>query len=125
MGKTSLSTSSIVELRAWADKTVLINDQHKEEIAVLCTEWLMGHGYREPKPAKPTAVLENKITITPLTVDTDPYFRKIDAQVALINSARAMRGPVNKQRKQRSDKGKPRAKALKTKVARNIKRKKS
>ena len=133
MDKTSLSTPSIVELRAWADRTVLINDQHKEEIIVLCTEWLRGHGYCEPKTEKPKEVFENKITITPMNsghvirsaVESDPFLRKIDEQVAAINAARAARGPVKKQRKQRSDKGKPRLKALKTKTTRKIRRKKS
>jgi hypothetical protein len=124
MGKTSLGIQTVVELKAWAKKTLLINDQHKEEIVILCNEWLLGQGYKEPRPASPAdgAVVVKEV---PLTVENDPYFRRIDAQVAAIAAARAERGPLKKPRKQRADKGRPRVKRAKNKPEKKIRRKKS
>ena len=97
MEEKSLSIGTVLELLAWTDRTVLLNNQHKEEFCMLCREWLSGHGHKFAKAAKPVVIpvsatpADTKVAKAPITPENDPYFRSIDRQIEEINDIRRQR----------------------------------
>ena len=101
MEEPELTTGRVLELLAWVTRTVLLNNQHKEDFSAVCKHWLVSHGHKFPKPEKSTPTTpsprpdEAVIVKKQASIDDDPYFKSIDKQVAEINAERRRRVAVD------------------------------
>jgi hypothetical protein len=130
MEEKSLSIGTVLELLAWTDRTVLLNNQHKEEFCMLCREWLIGHGHKFAKVSKPVVVpvganpADTKTAEAPLSPENDPYFRSIDRQIEEINDIRRQREAEKSLAKYNKKSRNPRATSPKKTAKTKVKRKK-